>query len=677
MPGVITKEEAMERLRKEKTGIREDASFKHEEIEQYASTDDGDVNAEEELREFIRKEIKKRGSADPAKVRKVAKSFGISDADVDAILGEEIQGSRNPVSTNPPKIISYDEFRSRILSWNPNADPIRFSEEVYNKLVKNTSTAKTYTTVEQLRKLLEAVSSAWKNVPAVSEEVRTKAAGCRKVVNLCNDARGWTEENWKALCLGWNGLSAAISDFFRKRPRDLRVRVGQGKDGTWRPIMDHGVSQQNSVYSGALYERGSYWITSREDNWIPANADTVKQYLNVERGISTQAPRDGGLNPMKKAMNFIVRNADIEYATQLAGYPKGIYVCDGKRILVTSSPTIIEPAKGEWETIHNFLSQMLGDEQLEFLYGWIKVAYTSLTSGTFTPGQIPVLAGPRDCGKTLMLTRIITPILGGRDAKPYQYMIGKTPFNSDLFKGEHLIISDENPATDMLSRRAFGAAIKNLIVEPKQRMHAKKRDAIMLQPFWRVTIAVNDEPENLMILPPLDHSILDKLMLFHADRPSCLPTDAEEERAKFGAAIRDGLPGFIHYLVNEHKIKPELKSSRFGIKEYHNPDLVRSVEGLSGESHLMEMINQEIFKGGLSCDEWSGTAGDLTSRLKSRDSAVSSEAQKALFNSISVGRMLSRLEKSMGVHQGAVTSRPVNGEKVYTVHRTMRNYGQE
>ena len=63
-----------------------------------------------------------------------------------------------------------------------------------------------------------------------------------------------------------------------------------------------------------------------------------------------------------------------------------------------------------------------------------------------------------------MLQNILTVILGGRAAKPYQFMTGGTGFNSDMFGAEHLMIEDESPSTDMRARRAFGAQIKNMTV---------------------------------------------------------------------------------------------------------------------------------------------------------------------------------------------------------------------
>jgi hypothetical protein len=457
-------------------------------------------------------------------------------------------------------------------------------------------------------------------------------------------------------------------------------RVGQGSDGKWTKLSDPDISQEDSVWSSALYESAKiqYWITSGEDEWIRASETSVKNYLSINRRVSTYASQEGGANPMKEAMNFITRNSNVEYATPLAGYSKGIYSFEGRRILVINSPSIVQPKNGDWETIKALLSQMLGAEQLEYFFGWLQIGYISLSTGHFVPGQIPVFAGPADRGKTLIQTKIITPILGGRDARPYQYMTGQTSFNSDLFKGEHLIIADESPATEYKERQAFGASIKQLVAEPKQRLHAKGKDAIMLEPFWRVSISINDEAENLMILPPINDSMRDKLMLFKVSRPDCLPKDAEGQRRAFGAAIQRELPAFIHYLVNDYEIRPDLKKGRFGIREYYNAELILGVEELSTEAALMSLVEQELFPKESIRDNWEGTAGELSAILKGRDSSVKSDAEKTFRNPITLGRILRTIEKSKGNLQGTVTSRRSGSSgRMFKIHRNYRNCDRE
>lgn len=51
-----------------------------------------------------------------------------------------------------------------------------------------------------------------------------------------------------------------------------------------------------------------------------------------------------------------------------------------------------------------------------------------------------------------------------------------------------------------------------------QSCHAKNRQAITLTPLWRLTISLNDEPESLLTLPPLDNSLEDKVILCKGEK---------------------------------------------------------------------------------------------------------------------------------------------------------------
>jgi hypothetical protein len=80
--------------------------------------------------------------------------------------------------------------------------------------------------------------------------------------------------------------------------------------------------------------------------------------------------------------------------------------------------------------------------------------------------------GRTTAGKSLF-QNLLTLILGGRTAKPYQYMMGATSFNADLFEAEHLAMEDEHASTDIRTRRHFGSQLKNVTVNDSQRCHGK------------------------------------------------------------------------------------------------------------------------------------------------------------------------------------------------------------
>src|SRR5262249_55665202 len=153
----------------------------------------------------------------------------------------------------------------------------------------------------------------------------------------------------------------------------------------------------------------------------------------------------------------------VAYAGSLAGHRKGFYENGSHRILVKDSPLLIEPVPGRWPLFGGIIHNMLGADQQIYLFGWLKVALESLRSATPRVGQALTLAGPSDCGKSL-LQNIFTLMLGGRSAKPHRYMSGITPFNGELFEAEaeHLMIEDEEASTDIRARRNFGAKIKDI-----------------------------------------------------------------------------------------------------------------------------------------------------------------------------------------------------------------------
>src|SRR5262249_24635394 len=147
---------------------------------------------------------------------------------------------------------------------------------------------------------------------------------------------------------------------------------------------------------------------------------------------------------------------------------------------------------------------------------------------------------------------------------------------------------DEQPSTDLRARRNFGTKIKEIAANISQSCHHKFHGALTLPPFWRATISLNDEPENLMILPPMDESIADKISIFRIVKKQMpMPTATLKDRQNFAEAIAKELPHFVDFLLNNWTIEAELVSQRFGIKEYHHPDILLQLGALAPENRLL------------------------------------------------------------------------------------------
>ena len=391
--------------------------------------------------------------------------------------------------------------------------------------------------------------------------------------------------------------------------------------------------------------RNCYWICDDRGGWIPLNETQFKRMLR-HGGVSPKVLEGAYVSLLDLYLIDIQRKADVHYAGALAGYSAGVYEMGERRILVTESPRIIEPKSGQWSILNALIDGLLNDPQVDqrpYLYGWLKIGYETLRAGERRPGQALVLTGVHDCGKSLM-QNLITIILGGRAARPYQFMSGLTPFNSDLFEAEHLMIEDEQASTDIRARRNFGAQLKNITVVDWQRCHAKNRVAISLSPFWRLSVTVNDEPENLMVLPPIDDSIEDKLIILRASKfPMPMRTATLEQRKVFWQRLIDELPAFLDFLL-QWEIPRELISERFGIRHFHHPEILQAIDNLAPEYRLLRLIDDELFLPG-ETDAWEGSAEQLERRLCGEQSTCRNEARKLFTFNTACGVYLARLHK--------------------------------
>jgi hypothetical protein len=262
------------------------------------------------------------------------------------------------------------------------------------------------------------------------------------------------------------------------------------------------------------------------------------------------------------------------------------------------------------------------------------------------------------CGKSL-LQNLITLILGGRSARPYQFMSGLTPFNSDLFEAEHLMIEDEQASTDIRARRNFGAQLKNITVVDWQRCHAKNRVAISLAPFWRLSVTVNDEPENLMVLPPIDDSIEDKLIILRASKfVMPMPTVTLEQRKVFWQTLVEELPAFL-YDLKQWQIPKSLSSERFGITHFHHPEILQAIDNLAPEFRLLRLIDDELFQSDAAVT-WEGSAEALERYLCADNSSCRNEARKLFTYTTACGAYLGRLAKRQPERFSSVHTRQGN-----------------
>jgi hypothetical protein len=394
-------------------------------------------------------------------------------------------------------------------------------------------------------------------------------------------------------------------------------------------------------------------------------------------------PREGEtLCEVDRLLLHVMQQRRLDLAiTALAGYPAGIYDVGGQRVLVRTGPRLVEPREGEWPTVNELLRAKLdfsygddeghGVDQLPYFHGWMKTALEALYlggPGNFRPGQACIFIGPRNCGKSRIQHQIITGLLGGegRSADPGPYLFGRTDFNGEMFSAEHLMMEDPASSTKTVDRVFFGEMLKQLVVNDTQRLHRKREDAIVVSPFFRTTISVNDDPDKMRVLPLLTPDMKDKVHLFYVSKhPLPMPTGTLPQRADFRRKIAEELPAYAWWLLSKFEIPEDLRSERFGVREWHHPTLAMELFDDTPAAELLQIIDAATFKasgadGGLGNrlwdlkshakedeDRWEGSALELERLLLGEGEwkcSLDREAKKLCMHN-KIDRLLSRLKE--------------------------------
>jgi hypothetical protein len=242
-------------------------------------------------------------------------------------------------------------------------------------------------------------------------------------------------------------------------------------------------------------------------------------------------------------------------------------------------------------------------------------------------------------------------------------LTGGSDFNGELFGAEHLVMEDEMPSTDIRVRRQFGAQIKSFVVNKTNSLHAKHKQALTMCPFWRLSISVNDSDEHLMVLPPMDQSLMDKIHLFRVyynATPSNTWDDGEYQ--KWPEIIRSELPGYLHYLLNEFNIPADLRDQRYGIASYQDPGILELLNEMSPESRLLELIDTFCIPDPKTGQPWEGTAAALEDFLSMH---CHSQGSKSIFKyTNSCGNNLGKLAKQ---YPNRISNRKSNGRVLWCI----------
>ncbi|MGB8352294.1 MAG: primase-helicase family protein [Chthoniobacteraceae bacterium] len=485
-------------------------------------------------------------------------------------------------------------------------------------------------------------------------DVTTHAPGAVFRVNLPpqhKDANDWMRAEKLDV---WASIAGAVEvdkPAKNKPPESAKKSVTQNGNGTSPPVSPFDPAAELEKL-GLYWLNGSssfFWKNEKSGHVRFSEMDKsgvrlklrVKNYRNNPDPVSAET-----VSQIDRILDASTELRSVDCAVNIAGTTAGVYDFQGGRVLVRESPHLIAPVAGEFPTINDFLTALLGEGVIRFCC-WLKIAFEALRDGERRPGQALIIIGPPDCGKSRIQHQIITPILAGRSADPKSFFFGRTDFNSELIGAEHLLIEEIPSSNRHEERQYFGEKIKEIVANDTHRFHKKNKDAVTVSPFWRLSITLNDNPEKLRCLPPFTDDFAEKIILLKAKLAPEFWTrfdDTPDYRKAFREAIDRELPAFAEYLLSM-AVPTGLVSRRYGVQSFIPEDIKQTMFESESEHHLLLLIDKCIFSPDkLENKQWEGSAEDLKQALCAEGSNVKDSAHRLLgLYPIVCGQYLRRL----------------------------------
>jgi hypothetical protein len=367
------------------------------------------------------------------------------------------------------------------------------------------------------------------------------------------------------------------------------------------------------------FDGRSYYVRRENGGYIAANKEEAVLDLKCRTGLNGSRRRTENVSEVERALYQIHNEKRVEAAVPFVFIKENIVRNGNQRFFNTSHVTTMTPADGKagkWGTgfpyISKWLEELLGEEQLEYEKAWLAYAYQGAHKGSPQSGHAHFLLGPPGCGKTLYNTQVLAPLFGGH-IKASEYLTSKTDFNDYLFEIGLWTVDDEAPSSSNAMRAAFTSRVKEFVANHEFTVNGKFKKTGRV--FWkgRLSVTLNDDPVSMRLLPDLDMSVVDKLMVL-----KCNAFNDFDETTPAKIALE--LPYFARWLLS-HKVPKALHEPRFGVKAYINEEVKAVLKADSSHSHIAELLN--IFRTNYQGDEpWEGTCSDLIVLLTKMEGCI-------------------------------------------------------
>jgi hypothetical protein len=377
---------------------------------------------------------------------------------------------------------------------------------------------------------------------------------------------------------------------------------------------------------GIYHDGRSFIVKDGNGKYAFHTKENMSLLLQVHRGLKKGGKRDGSASEVDRAIAHVLQFQNVDAAGSCAFYPSGVFQHSSRRILNTHQIEVMKPhpEPATWgkdgkfpflsEFFDNFFSPVF--PQKDRFLAWFKQHYDACLRRSPCSGHGVFIAGPVGCGKTFLNRGLMGTALGGF-AEANSYLIGSDNHNSELFDHALWCIDDGSIASSDKIHLLFSENVKRTVANRDHRCNEKFRKAFQTPWQGRIVVTLNEDPESLRLIPNVDVSILEKLMLFRAGEKK-IQFFSQPEMEQL---LQRELPHFLRWLLDwtppAHCF--EGADVRFGLAPYAEPSLLQAANLSSGKSVFVEILTRwlkEFFtEKSPSAAHWEGTATELRMQM--------------------------------------------------------------
>lgn len=366
---------------------------------------------------------------------------------------------------------------------------------------------------------------------------------------------------------------------------------------------------------------GKYWFQDARERWVPSLTSDVTRLLKVDFGLDPRPPKGGTYSEIDKTILEIQKHRRVDAALPFLYHRPGVLSINRQKFLNVSWAKCRQPAEkgGAWGDDFPWLARYLEEyfqdaEPLERFLAWWKRAYESGLELRPEQGHALFFAGPTNCGKTLLNQKIVGESLGGAmDARPL--LVDGSDFSGSNLEYPVMSLDDSSAASDFRKHQKYSATLKAFVANPHAVYNQKFKAAGQVLWLGRILVSLNDDHKSLQMIPDLEQSLLDKIMLFKVNPPK---TYTFAKKYELEATIKSELPFILRWLLDWEIPESCLDDSRFGVKKYHHPELKRFAEEADHSSSFFDVLALFLdeYRAAHKDEEfWTGSAAELCSQM--------------------------------------------------------------